>query len=246
VAELNDIHCHGIPDAQQGAPDKVRDLVLALRAMGDAEDALADTNTIKALEFMRTALTRLKTAQAAERYIPPINATSRPIDLKRRYSGELADVKTRLETLVRQPETAGNKDLRAALTEAYAALNELANQPQPAPGNRGAALSRAREHVHLAAEKLSIVTGEHAVAVGTALGQLRVVEGALVSGNSGNSTNDPNAASETSFKLLLQATTNIFALVDTRVRSAVGSPVWASPTRDARSAEYFRLLRSRP
>jgi hypothetical protein len=246
VAERNEIHRHGIPDAPQGASDKVRDLVLALRAMGDAEDALADTNTIKALEFIRTALTRLKSAQAAERYIPPINATSRPIDLKRRYSGELADVKTRLETFGRQPETAGTKDLRAALTEAYAALSELANQSQPPAGDRGAAVSRAREHVHLAAERLSSVTGEHAVAVGTALGQLRIVEGALTNANSSRGSADFASATATPFKLLLQATAGLFDLVDTRLRSAVGSPAWASPTRDVRSGEYFRLLRSRP
>lgn len=233
VSERNEIHRHGIPDPPQGAPQKVRDLILAMQAMGDAEEALAVPDTVRAMEFMRTALTRLKSAQAAERYIPPINATSRPIDLKRRYSGELADIKTRLESLARRSDVAGAGDLRIALTEAYAALGELSGAD---PQGRG----RAREHIRLAAERLSLVTGEHAVAVGTALAQLRIVERALT--GPGATGADP----ETPFRLLLQATANLFNLVEARVPSSTGFGPTALPTSGVRSADYFRRLGSRP
>lgn len=242
VEERNEVHRHGIPDPPQGASDKIRDLVLALRAMGDAEDALADIDTTKAIEFMRVALTRLKSAQAAERYIPPISANSRPVDLKRRYAGELAEIKTRLETFARQPETGGNKELRLALTEAFAAITELRGR---APGGAGS-IDRARAHVRAAAENLNRVTGERAVAVGAALGQLRIVEGALTNSSSSSAASDPNGLAETPFKLLLQATANIADLVQSRIPAAVGGSILSLPTGEGKAGEYFRLLRLHP
>lgn len=242
VEERNEIHRHGIPDPPQGASEKIRDLVLALRAMGDAEDALADINTTKAIEYMRVALTRLKSAQAAERYIPPISANSRPVDLKRRYAGELAEIKTRLETFARPPETGGNKELRLALTEAFAALTELQGR---APGEAGT-IERARTHVRAAAENLSRVTGQRAVAVGAALGQLRIVEGALTDSSSSSAATGPNGLAETPFKLLLQATANIADLVQSRIPSAVGGSIPSLPTGEGKASEYFRLLRLHP
>jgi hypothetical protein len=60
-------HDHGIEEPPQGSPSSVRDMVYAIRAMWDAEDALSTVDTAKALVHEREALQRLKRAQLAAR-----------------------------------------------------------------------------------------------------------------------------------------------------------------------------------
>ena len=154
-------------------------MIYAIRAMWDAEASLSTGDTTKALVYEREALTRLKRAQLAVRYVPPVFASSKPVDLKRRYAGELNEIKTRLERLPRRPESKEATSLRAALTDAYAALNELhATLGQPASG-RVNAISRARDNTNQAASNLTSVVGDHASTIAEALGQLRIVEGEL-------------------------------------------------------------------
>jgi hypothetical protein len=242
AAERNEIHKHGIPEPPQNAPAKVRDLVLAINAMWDAEEALADTDTQRAIGHMRNALERLKRAQAAERYIPPVKAITQPVDLKRRYSGELAEIKTRLETLKRRPEPGSERGLRLALGESYAALADL-NAALTAPvAGRPALVNWARGRISSAAQQLTGASGDHVVTVATVLGQLHIVESELARINSQGSAAEYSARVEKPLNLLLRSTAELFAIVEARVNSATGTDAPGLPTSGARSAEYFRRL----
>ncbi|MDQ3820227.1 MAG: hypothetical protein M3362_21455, partial [Acidobacteriota bacterium] len=118
-------HFHGIPEPPAGSSTSVRELIYAIRAMWDAEDALTNAETAQALKHEQEALAHLKRAQTAVRYIPPILPQSKPIDLKRRYAGELAEIKTRLERLASRTGSKESAPLRAALSDTYAALADL-------------------------------------------------------------------------------------------------------------------------
>lgn len=242
AAERNETHKHGIPDPPQGSSSRVRDMFQAINAMWDAENALIDTNTAQAIVNMRTALTKLKSAQAAQRYIPPVKAVTQPLDLKRRYAGELADIKTRIESMTLPPEAPGAKPLRAALTEAYAGLSELKNSLTVPAAMRANSLARAREHARVAAEQLSSAAGGNAGGIALALGQLRIVEAELARTNSGGNSAEYVVSVEKPLNLLFQAASNLFGLVSNQVQSGSGDtgPTLAAP--GARTADYFRRL----
>ncbi|MEO6390343.1 MAG: hypothetical protein ABIP75_00745 [Pyrinomonadaceae bacterium] len=242
AAERNETHKHGIPDSPQGSSSRVRDMFAAINAMWDAENALIDTDTAKAIVHMRTALTKLKSAQAAERYIPPVKASTQPLDLKRRYTGELADIKTRIESLALPPEAPGARSLHAALAEAYAGLSELNNSLTAPAVLRAGSLARAREHARVAAQQLSNTAGDQAAAIALAFGQLRIVEAELARINASGNSAEYAARVEKPLNLLLQASSNLFGLVSAKVQSGGGDqgPTLAAP--GARSADYFRRL----
>ncbi|MBD0324927.1 MAG: hypothetical protein ICV68_00765 [Pyrinomonadaceae bacterium] len=237
-------HYHGIPEPPQGAPASVREMVYAIRAMWDAEDALSAGDTTKALVHEREALARLKRAQTAVRYIPPIVARSKPVDLKRRYAGELAEIKTRLEKLARRPQSKEALMLRAALADVYAALGDLQGTLNVPAGARGSATTRARERSMQAADHLARTGGDHAATIAEALGQLRIVETELARLEKGGTTAEYSARLAKPLALLTQAAANLFAIAESNTRAGSSEAGRLLPTDDTRAAEYFRRLGS--
>ena len=236
-------HFHGIPEPPPGSSTSVRELTYAIRAMWDAEDALTNADTALALTHEREALLRLKKAQSAVRYIPPIVAQSKPVDLKRRYAGELAEIKTRLEKLSRRPETKESGPVRAALADAYSALGDLQETLGVSVNARPGAIARAREKSKQAADRLVAVTGgDHAATIAEAAGQLRVVEVELGRTEPGGTSDEFANRIAKPLALLTQAASNLFAIVESRTRATSGESNNLLPNADARAAEYFRRL----
>jgi hypothetical protein len=236
-------HFHGIPEPPAGAPASVRELTYAIRAMWDAEGALVNTDTAQALKYEREALVRLKRAQAAMRYVPPIVAQSKPIDLKRRYAGELAEIKTRLEKLARRQQSPASASVRAALMDAYSALNDLQETLNVPASVRAAAIGRARERARQAADRLVAAGGgEHAATVAEAAGRLRVVEMELARFSAGGSSDEYATRLAKPLALLTQAASNLFAIAESSTWANSNDANSLLPTTDARAAEYFRRL----
>ncbi len=241
-AERTGVHMHGIPEPPSGAASNVRDMIYAIRAMWDAEEALSLGETAKALVHENEALTRLKRAQSAVRYVPPIVARSKPIDLKRRYAGELNEIKTRLEKLSRRGDVKNAVPLRAALGDAYAALGELQATLDVPVTARASAIARARDKSRAAADVLTSVGGDHASTVAEAIGQLRIVESELSRIDLGGSSEQYSSALSKPLSLLTQAAANLFAIAEANSRATGGDSNIFLPADDARSSEYFRRL----
>jgi hypothetical protein len=235
-------HFHGIPEPPTGTPAAVREMVYAIRAMWDAEDALTIADTTKALTHEREALALLKRAQTAVRYIPPIVAQSKPVDLKRRYAGELEEIRTRLEKLARQPESKETARLRAALAGAYAALGDLQATLNAPAGARASATTRARERSRQAADSLVSVGGDHAATVAEAMGQLRIVETELARLETNGTAEEYAARLSRPLALLTQAAANLFALAERKTRSKSNDAGALLPADEGRAADYFRRL----
>lgn len=242
--ERTSTHFHGIPEPPAAAPTAVKEMTYAIRAMWDAEDALVNTDTTQALKFEREALVRLKRAQGATRYVPPIVAQSKPVDLKRRYAGELEEIKTRLEKLARRPASPASSSVRAALAELYAALDDLQETLGGAAAHvRAGAINRARERARGAADRLVAASGgNHAATIAEAAGQLRVVEMELARMDSGGSSDEYATRLSKPLALLTQAASNLFAIAESSTRGLSNDSNQLLPTDDARAAEYFRRL----
>jgi hypothetical protein len=240
-------HYHGIPEPPAGSAASVREMVYAIRAMWDAEEALSTGETAGALEREREALARLKRAQAAVRYVPPIVARSQPVDLKRRYAGELAEIKTRLEKLSRRPASKEEVVLRAALADAYAALGDLQETLGVPAGVRQGATARARQRARQAADRLiALQGGDHAATIAEAAGQLRIVETELGQAETGGSADEFAARMARPLALLARAASDLFAIAESRTRATGGDAGSLLPASDAEAADYFRrLLKSR-
>lgn len=237
-------HFHGIPEPPTAAPTAVKEMTYAIRAMWDAEDALVNTDTTQALKFEREALARLKRAQGATRYVPPIVAQSKPVDLKRRYAGELEEIKTRLEKLARRPTSPASSSVRAALAELYTALDDLQETLGGAAASvRAGAVNRARERARAAADRLVAASGgNHAATIAEAAGQLRVVEMELAHMEQGGSSDEYAMRLSKPLALLTQAASNLFAIAESSTRGLSNDANQLLPTDDARAAEYFRRL----
>ncbi len=240
--ERTDVHMHGIPEPPQGTPDNVRDMIYAIRAMWDAEDALSLSDTAKALVSEREALTRLKRAQLAVRYVPPVFARSKPIDLKRRYAGELNEIKTRLEKLARRAASKESASLRGALADAYAALGDLQATLDVPVTARASAVARALEKSRQAADKLAAAGGDHAATIALATGQLRIVETELSNLEIGGASDEYAARVSKSLALLTQAAGNLFAIAEASTSASGGDANTLLPADDSRAAEYFQRL----
>lgn len=237
-------HFHGIPEPPTAAPTAVKEMTYAIRAMWDAEDALVNTDTAQALKYEHDALVRLKRAQGATRYVPPIVAQSQPVDLKRRYAGELEEIKTRLEKLARRPQSPASQTVRAALAELYAALDDLQETLGSASANvRVGAIGRARERARASADRLvAAAGGNHAATIAEAAGQLRVVEMELARMETGGTSDEYATRLAKPLALLTQAASNLFAIAESSTRALSNDANQLLPTDDARAADYFRRL----
>lgn len=239
-------HFHGIPEPPSAAPTSVREMTYAIRAMWDAEDALANADTALALKHEREALLRLKRAQSAVRYVPPIVAQSKPVDLKRRYAGELEEIRTRLERLTRRPPSNASVSVRGALSDSYSALSDLQETLGVPPSVRASAIGRARERARAAADRLvAASSGDHAATIAEAAGQLRIVESELARTEAGGSSEEYAARIAKPLALLTQAAANLFAIAESSTRATGNDTGQLLPINDARAARYFRRLAER-
>jgi len=246
--ERTEMHNHGIPEPPPGAPASVTEMTLAINAMWNAEDALSASDTAKALTFERDALTRLKRAQAAVRYVPPVLPRSKPLDLKRRYAGELAEIKTQLEKLARRSAPKEAAPVRAALADAYSALADLQSTLGVPVAGRASALARARDKSRAAANRLLSLGGDHAATIAEAAGQLRIVETELRFFETGGASEDFAARLSKPLALLAQAASNLYAIAEQSTHGSGGVDAGANafaPSDDRRSDEYFRRLTRR-
>jgi hypothetical protein len=185
----------------------------------------------------------LKRAQAAVRYIPPVAGQGVAVDLKRRYAGELAEIKTRLEKLAPRLASKDSLELRAALADAYAALGDLQLTLNAPVSVRQSAIVRARERARQAANRLvAIGGGDHAATIAEAAGQLRVVETELAALESGGTNVQYAERISKQLALLTQAAANLFALADQSARASTRDATTLLPTDTTRAADYFRRL----
>lgn len=246
--ERTEIHHHGIPEPPPGSPASVTEITLAINAMWNAEDALSASDTANALTFERDALTRLKRAQAAVRYVPPVLPRSKPLDLKRRYAGELAEIKTQLEKLASRSAPKEAAPVRLALTDAYNALADLQSTLGVPIVGRASALARARDKSSAAANRLVSLGGDHAATIAEAAGQLRIVETELRLFETSGASEDFAARLSKPLALLAQAASNLYAIAEQSTHGSSGVDAGASafaPSDDARADEYFRRLMRR-
>jgi hypothetical protein len=175
--------------------------------------------------------------------VPPVVAQSKPLDLKRRYAGELTEIKTRLEKLSRRPEAKESAPLRAALADVYAALNDLQEMLSMSANARPDAISRAHEKAKQAADVLmSVQSSDHAATIAEAAGQLRVVESELARLDAGGTNDEFAARLSKPLALLTEAASNLFAIAESRTRANGTDANQLLPTDDTRAAEYFRRL----
>ncbi|MGB9180339.1 MAG: hypothetical protein WCB68_13990 [Pyrinomonadaceae bacterium] len=245
-SERTEVHLHGIPEPPAGSPATIKEMVYAIRSMWDAEDALSLSDTAGALKSEREALLHLKRAQTAVRYIPHVVAQSKAVDLKRRYAGELAEIRTQLERLTHRSGSKDSPKIRASLADSYGALADLQSTLDAPSQSRAGAIERARLRVRAAADRLVTLGGDHAATIAEAAAQLRLVETELARVDaSGRADEYANRLSK-SLSLLTQAAANLFALADVRTLSNNGDASTLLPANDARAAEYFRRLHSAP
>ncbi|MDX6710652.1 MAG: hypothetical protein QOH96_1668, partial [Blastocatellia bacterium] len=244
VDERTEVHNHGIPDAPEGAPDHVRDLILAIRSMWDAEDALSIGDSTNALVAEKAALAGLKRAQTSVRYIPPIAAKHSPVDQKRRYQGELTEIKSRLERYTQRGETKDALAIREALGDMYSALRDLSEGFDLPQKGRSDGLTHAQEKIKSAADRLVNSSSQHSALVAESAGQLRIVEIEL---SRIDAKLDSAIFSERLIKLMAlmrQATSTLFAVVDSRTTAPGGTGLGLLTIENSRTSEYFRLLNS--
>lgn len=243
VESVTEGHAHGAAETT-ALSDPAHELMLAVSSMWDAERSLGIGETDVAIPHERAAIDHLKRAQRAVRYFPRVKVQTKPVDLKRRYAGELADIRSRLERLERQelsPEEAG---LRDALATVMALCRDAsALDPESSAVDRAAALGTRADGESSAL--LALKTGYEPAVVAVA-GRLanasasaRRVAVALDSQDTSRARTAVAALNED----LFGAASQLGALLDRRryVRG-VSAEQPASAAARARSAAYSRRL----
>ncbi|MGA9768914.1 MAG: DUF4175 family protein [Blastocatellia bacterium] len=219
-----------VPDVPAGAGEQLREMILAIRAMWNAEGALATADTATAMEFEKEAITHLKAAQKGARYFSRVVARPKPVDLKRRYMGVLDQIHSRLERVARKPESAFDKQLRNALASVYDAARLLA-QPQ----GGGQRHDAARQKVDRAAEELLSIRGEGAGLIFESASKLKLLARML----------DGHASTEEQdvFALLVQVASEMSAALGRDEITGTASPSQSlPPAARSKAARYFKLL----
>jgi len=212
--------------------------------MWDAEDALSLGDTANALVAEKAALAGLKRAQTSIRYIPPIAAKHSPVDQKRRYQGELTEIKSRLERYTQRGETKDDLAIREALGDMYMALRYLSEEFDLPQKGRSVGLAHALEKIKSAGDRLVNSSSQHSALVAESAGQLRIVESELLRIDPAL---DSTMFSERLTRLMAlsrQATSKLFAVIDSRITAPGGTGTGLLNNENSRTAEYFRLLNS--
>jgi hypothetical protein len=248
AAARSESHTHGPGDETESANTPFRDLLVSIRAMWDAERALGVADTAEAIPHERRALEFLKKAQKATRYFSRVRVTTKPIDLKRRYAGELAEIRGRVERMA----VAGLSPAERAMREQLAALVrqiEIAStidteSPSQVHAERAEAV--AVRSAEIARALLGLETGFDPALVEVAgrltgsSGEARRLHDALVTGETGRARSALTAVTEE----LAGAASQLAALLDSR--AAVRGPSAGRTSDGGRAEAYFRRLAERP
>lgn len=237
-------HQHGGGESGPSGGGPFRDLLVSIRAMWDAERALGIADTGEAIPHERRALEFLKKAQRANRYFSRVKVTTKPVDLKRRYAGDLADIRGRVEKLAAEGLTPAERGMRGELAALVRQLELAATIDPDAPS--AVAAGRADEIAvrssEIARTLLSLETGFDPALVGVAgrltgvAGEARRLGDALRSGETGRARSAFSAASDE----LIGAASQLATLLD--ARAAVRGPAGGRSAGGSRAADYFRRL----
>ncbi len=236
-------HSHA---SDEGTPrtTPIQEVEMAVRAMWDAEGSLGIGETAAAIPHEKRALEHLKRAQRAVRYFSRVRVTTKPIDLKRRYAGELADVKTRVERLAKRELSPEEIAIRSVLTDLHRELQSAtALDPDRATETTAARATEIGERVTaLGASLLRIETGYEPALVAVAA---RLSAAAADARRLGASLGDGDAARARSALTaldegMLWSAGQLAALLDARTTARGG--LADAPAGDRRAAEYFRRL----
>ena len=230
INERLSVHDHGIAEAPEGSKNTIKNIVLAVRAMWDAEGSLYQAETDKALPAENLALQHLKLAQSGLRYFSQTKVATKPVDLKRRYAGELNEIKIRLEKLAAKTATDEEKQLRAILTDMYDLLKAMNNQDSKVGLNQ-----QIVEKVDSDSDRLlGIHTQYPSVAAESAAKMKLAVVGIKKAGDAKSG----DSAFDNSRMLLSQAATSLISILDSdQAKGATAD--------DARTSSQEREIRRR-
>jgi DNA repair exonuclease SbcCD ATPase subunit len=221
-----------VPEISAAGNEALREMLASIRAMWKAEGSLGVADTGQAIENEKEALVHLKAAQKGLRYSPPVAARAKPVDLKRRYLGELDGIRSRLERLPRKQESEFDRRLRASLALVYDAARALA-QLQPEQAGASQRFNQARQNLERAADDLLSLKGELALSLLEPASKLKLLGRMLGS----------NESPQEAFGLTVQVASELSALLG---RTERAGPALSSnnlpPASRAKAATYFKLL----
>jgi hypothetical protein len=230
----------GVPELPASGTESSREMIVAIRAMWKAEGALGAAETGRAIKFESEALVHLKAAQKGLRYSPRIASSAEPVDLKRRYLGELDGIRSRIERVPRKEESAFDRQLRGALSLVYDAARALVPQKNE-QADAGRRIAQARQSLDRAAGDLLTVKGELASSLLEPASKLKLIGRMLGGRESG--ARESNEEREKAFGLIVQVASEMSALLGRRAREGVAlSPNNLTPAARAKAAAYFKLL----
>jgi hypothetical protein len=223
------------PEIPAGGAESLREMIAAIRAMWKAEGALGAAETDRAIEYENEALVHLKAAQRGLRHSPRVVTRARPVDLKRRYLGELDAIRSSIERVARKQESAFDQQLRRALSLVYDAARTLARlEKEQADANQETA--RAQQNIESAARGLLSIKGELAGSVLEPASRLKLIGRMLAAAES-------NEGQRKAFGLTVQVASEMSALLGRSERTGVAlSPDNLTPAARAKAAAYFKLL----
>lgn len=223
-----------VPEIPAGMPEAPREMVSAIRAMWKAEGALGSAETGRAIEYENEALIHLKAAQKGLRHSSRFAAGGKPVDLKRRYMGELEGIRSRIERVPRARESAFDQRLRGTLAIVYDAARMLARGGKEQAADQGT--GRAVQNIERAARDLLSIKGELAGSLLEPASKLRLVGRML-------GTAVSIEEQQKAFGLTVQVASELSALLG-RAESTgqVTSPDNLTPAARAKAAAYFKLL----
>lgn len=235
AGERPELKSGDVPELPAAAPELLREMLSAIKAMWKAEGTLGSAETGRAIEYENEALTHLKAAQKGLRYSPRFAAAAKPVDLKRRYLGALEDIRSQVERVPRKPEGEFDQKVRAALALVYDAARALASIEKERPG-ADQNVMQARQNIERAADDLLSIKGELAGSLLEPASKLRLV-GRLL--RAVESIQERQKA----FGLTVQAASDLSALLGRTERAGyTSSPDNLTPAARARAAAYFKLL----
>ena len=236
------VHDHGIVEAPEGGHETVKNLVLAVRAMWDAEGSLNQGETDKALPPENLALKHLKLAQGGLRYFSQAKVSIKPIDLKRRYAGELKDIKIRLEKLSTQKPTEDQKASQAILSDVYFLLKQLTDEARDKPATNNKELNQLVDKVDSDSDKL---LGIHLQFQSVAAESAAKMKLATVAIRNNIASDHPTDSSlDNARSLLSQAATALISALDSdQAKGLISNDNNISSTERDLQARYLQKLR---
>ena len=231
INERLSVHDHGIAEAPEGSKNTIKNIVLAVRAMWDAEGSLYQAETDKALPAENLALQHLKLAQSGLRYFSQTKVATKPVDLKRRYAGELNEIKIRLERIAAKTANEEEKQLRGVLTNMYDLLKVLNNNQ----GGKTVVNQQILEKVDSDSDRLLAIRTQFPSVTAESAAKMKL---AVVGIKKTGDTKSTDSALDKARMLLSQAATSLISILDS-------DQAKAATTDDAHTSSQEREIQRR-